>query len=322
MDVVICTYNNAMLLDRTLASIAQQQVSACHTWSVLVVDNNCTDSTADLVNQYIQMQTIPGLRRVVESKQGLTQARLCGLRHTTSDWIAFIDDDCLLAETWVEQAIQFAAAHSQCGAFGGKVLLEWEQPPSPLLLKHQRAFAASDRGESVQKLSRQQFHLPGAGLVVQRAALLDSGWLDQPFLNGREGTKLTAGEDSEIVLRILNAGYEVWYTPNCRLHHFIPTKRISESYLAKMTYGFGMAAPYIASLRWNQSYWIWLIICVLRTLKYSLETVLCAISSVANAEMQTETQVRWNWTKGQIDGLLALLTMPRETRSVWLNVFK
>ena len=268
MDIIICTYNNAVLLERSLATLAKQKFSAPRSWSVVVVDNNCTDHTAKVVDDYIQAQTIPGLRRIVETKQGLTHARLCGINNTSSEWIAFVDDDCLLAKDWVEQAIQFAASHPQCGAFGGKVILEWETPPSLTLVKHARSFAASDRGEIPQQLSRQDFHIPGAGLVAQRKALQQSGWLEKQFLMGREGKKLTAGDDSEIILRILNRGHELWYTPTCVLHHFIPAKRISETYLAQMTYGFGTAAPYISSLRWNRSYQSWLIISTLTSVKY------------------------------------------------------
>lgn len=312
MDIVICTYNNASLLERTLGTIANQQISVSESWSVLVVDNNCTDNTAAVVDRYIQAKTIPGLRRVVEPKQGLTQARLCGIRNTTSDWTAFVDDDCLLAENWVAQAIRFVASHSQCGAFGGKVILKWEQPPSPILVKHQRAFAACDRGETVQQLSRFDFHIPGAGLIVQRKALEQSGWLEQQFLMGRNGNQLTAGDDSEIVLRILNAGYELWYTPNCVLHHFIPTKRISETYLVQMTYGFGAAAPYIASLQWHHSYPMWLITSLLRIMKYLLATLKFGILTLWQPDVWREAKVEWNWTKGQIDSLFTLLTMPRK----------
>jgi glucosyl-dolichyl phosphate glucuronosyltransferase len=322
MDIIICTYNNADLLERLLFTLTKQQFSISCSWEVLVVDNNCTDHTAKVVNDYIQDQTIPGLRRIVETKQGLTNARLCGSNNTSSEWIAFVDDDCLLAANWVEQAIQFAASHPQCGAFGGKVILEWETPPSPTLVAHARSFAASDRGETAHQLSLQNFHIPGAGLVMQRKALQQSGWLKKQLLSDREGKELSSGGDSEIVLRILNAGYELWYTPNCVLHHFIPAKRISETYLIKMTYGLGTAAPYIAILRWNHSYGNWLITSIFRVIKYLLVILGYAILAIWKTSMRTEVQIEWSWTKGQIDSLLILQAMPKEERSIWLNVFE
>jgi glucosyl-dolichyl phosphate glucuronosyltransferase len=217
VDIVVCTYNNADLLERTLAAIANQKVNESFSWSVLVVDNNSTDRTSEVVEHYIQTDRIPGLRRVFEPKQGLAQARLCGVQNTHSDWIAFVDDDCFLAENWLEQAMQFATVHPQCGAFGGKVMLHWEKTPSAVLLNHQRDFAACDRGSTPQQLSRQDYHIPGAGLVVQRQALEQSRWQEKQFLMGRSGKQLAAGDDSEIILRILNAGYGTTPTASCSI---------------------------------------------------------------------------------------------------------
>jgi len=322
MELIVCTYNNAQILDRALTAISLQKVSPGYYWNVLVVDNNCTDETAAIVEKHIQSQKILGLRRIVEKRQGLTHARICGIKNTTSEWVAFIDDDCLLAENWVENAIKFASSHPSCGAFGGKVVLDWELNPSPILVKYSVIFAASNLGETPKQLTRSNPHIPGAGLVLHRTALEKSGWLDKQFLNDREGKKLSSGGDSEIVLQILNAGYELWFTPDCVLRHFIPAKRISEKYLIDMNYAFGIAAPYIAGLRWNSSYWVWLAISILRILKYLWETVVCAIAAFNNSDKKIETLIKWKWTKGQIDTLLAILMMRGEERVKWLSVFK
>jgi glucosyl-dolichyl phosphate glucuronosyltransferase len=322
IDVIICTYNNAVLLEKTLETIANQKVSTSLSWSVLVVDNNCTDHTATVIEQYRQAQHIPGLRRVVEAKQGLTEARLCGIHCTESEWIAFVDDDCFLAADWVEQAMEFATAHPQCGAFSGKVMLEWEKPPSSLLLKHQRSFAANDRGETSQQLSRADSRIPGAGFVIQRRALEQSGWLKHQFLMGRNGNALTSGDDSEIVLRILNIGYELWFAPTCKLYHFIPDQRISQSYLVKLTYGLGTADPYLASLRWNRSYYSWLLIMLARVTKYLVLTLGYSVLALWQVYRREEVEIIWSWTKGQMDTLHTLLTLPKVERDRWLNIFE
>jgi glucosyl-dolichyl phosphate glucuronosyltransferase len=322
MDVIICTYNNAKLLDRALTKISLQKVSKGNNWNVLVVDNNCTDETAAIIDKHIYSQKIPGLRRIVEKKQGLTHARICGIRNTTSEWIGFVDDDCLLSEDWVEKAILFTLSHGNCGAFGGKVILDWEINPSPILVEHSASFADYNLGETPKQLNRSNFHIPGAGLVIYRNAIEKSGWLDRQFLTGRAGTKLTAGDDSEIILRILNAGYELWYTPDCILHHFIPERRISETYLAEMVYGFGIADPYIASLRWNRSYFDWLAVSILSVLKCLLSTIVSATVAFTNSDKKIETLIKWKWTKGQIDGLFTILTMRSQERIIWLSIFK
>lgn len=306
LEIIICTYNNAPLLDQTLEAIARQQVKTAR-WSVLVVDNNCTDGTAAVVEKHRQSQRIPNLRKVTEMRQGLVYARLCGITHTSATWIAFVDDDCLLQENWVEQAAQFAHTHPHCGAFGGKVVLDWETPPPAVLKQHERAFAACDRGHQSQQLSRQDSHIPGAGLVLQRTALLKSEWVNHQWLIGRSGNQLTAGDDSEIVLRILNAGYELWYNSNCLLYHHIAQKRISEAYLIRLVFGFGLSAPLIAYLRWNTSYSSWLSLSILRLLKSMAQAMLKFILALLHLHSFADARVEWSWAQGQLQGLFTLL---------------
>lgn len=305
MDIIICTYNNASLLDLVLAKISLQKVSSHHKWAVIVVDNNCTDETDRIVDKHISRKVIPNLRRIVEKKQGLTYARLCGVKNAIGEWIAFVDDDCLLSENWVEQAIIFTSSHPNCGAFGGKVVLEWEITPSPILAKHEREFAASNRGHMPKRLYRNDFHIPGAGLVVQKAALEKSGWLDKQLLKDREGEKLTSGGDSEIVLRILNAGYELWYTPDCMLNHFVPIRRISEEYLVNMVYGFGAAAPYLTILRWNS---LWVGISALRIVKGLIQIVTWSLIAFFRPSATVQASIIRSLTQGQIDGFAAAIS--------------
>ncbi|AFZ26725.1 putative glycosyltransferase [Cylindrospermum stagnale PCC 7417] len=322
MDIIICTYNNDNLLDRVLTALSLSKVSPGYQWTVLVVDNNCTDDTGAVVERHINLQLIPGLRRIVEPKQGLTHARLCGIKNTTSEWLAFVDDDCLLSADWIDKARQFAETHPNCGTFGGKVVLDWEITPSPILVKHSGKFAANERGETSQQLNRRNYQIPGAGLVMRRTAIEKSGWLDKQLLNDREGKKLSAGGDSEIVLRILNAGYELWYTPDCVLHHFIPTKRMSETYLFNLMYGFGAAAPYIAVMRWHRSYYLWLLVSILRIFKGFLQIIACYVKALINPKNQAETLIMWNWTKGQIHSLFTILRMRKEEHIIWLSLFQ
>jgi len=60
---------------------------------VLIVDNNCTDDTAGVVEKH-RRSNLLRLRILVEPRQGLTPARLCGVTNTAADWLAFLDDEC------------------------------------------------------------------------------------------------------------------------------------------------------------------------------------------------------------------------------------
>ncbi|MEC4986424.1 MAG: glycosyltransferase [Oscillatoria sp. PMC 1068.18] len=246
IEVAICTYNNAQLLDRALATITEQRVDLSIRWSVLVVDNNSTDETAAIAQNYLNTGKIPQLRLIHEPQQGLSYARICAVRSTNCELIAFVDDDCLLSPNWVQQAVTFFQEHPQAGAVGSRVKLLWEVPPPEEVLPFQGYLSAYDRGDlPLQMPSEGNTYLVGAGLVVRRSALLASGWLEKTAMVGRNGKKLTAGDDSEIVLRIRNAGYELWYNSAMQLQHYIPKRRISPQYLQKLVRGIGQSQPFL-----------------------------------------------------------------------------
>ena len=107
LDVVICTYDNPDQLAMTLSSLSSQR-GVTGEWGVLVVDNNSGPATTSVVDEFRHRGDVPGLRRVVETKQGLTSARRRGVSETTGDWLAFVDDDCELDPSWIAEALEFA----------------------------------------------------------------------------------------------------------------------------------------------------------------------------------------------------------------------
>ncbi len=253
IDVVICTFDNAGLLDRTLEALQTQSVSAGVDWRILVVDNNCTDETPAVVARRSLSSPVP-LRRVAEPVQGLTPARVCGVRNTSAAWIAFVDDDCLLADDWIEQAARFAREHPECGAFGGRILLQWEVPPPASIVKFPFAFAGKNHGDTAKRRP----WVAGAGMVVRREAIEACGWVDEQFLEDRVGKRPLSGGDMEIALRIA-AGFEVWYNPLCSLRHLIPARRMSREYLRRILFELGASRHNADALTWRRSYSLWLV---------------------------------------------------------------
>jgi glycosyltransferase involved in cell wall biosynthesis len=317
IDLVICTYNNATQLDRVLAALAKQQVSPQVNWSVVVVDNNCTDNTVAVVQRYIQSGQIPNLRIVSEPKQGLTYARLCGVQNTTGDWIAYVDDDCLLQEDWVEQAAKFALAHPDCGGFGGQVILDWETPPPAFVLKYGYSFAEQNHGTVAKQVSC----LVGAGIVIRRSALLDIGWMNQQFMTDRVGKKLISGGDVELALRLASK-HVLWYNPDCKLMHLIPSRRTSAKYLINMNYGLGTSQLYGDSMLWSGSYIAWIFVSSFKTIRYSYDVVINTLKFLAGRRVAPEVAINLSFVLGRWVGISRMLAMNFKDRQALLGCAK
>jgi glycosyltransferase involved in cell wall biosynthesis len=253
IDVVICTYNHAASLDAVLSTLSRQSPAVDVAWSVLVIDNASTDSTADVVDSHRSRRLLPGLRRVREDEQGLTPARRRGVRETRAPWIAFVDDDNLLEPGWLDAIAQVIRLHPTAGAIGGRVVLDWERPPPAFFTRFGFCFAEQEAGEVVCEMS----NLVGAGMVVNRAALIDCGWLERPLLADRVGERLVSGGDVEIAQRIRGAGYALWFTPEAVLRHRIPPSRVNLRYLLRANYGLGGSEALVSALTWPGDWPSW-----------------------------------------------------------------
>jgi glycosyltransferase involved in cell wall biosynthesis len=251
LDLVICTFNNSAGLDEVLARLSRQHDAALD-WSITVVDNACTDDTKDVVAAHAE-RGAPPIRYVLEPQQGLTPARLRGVRETGGDWIAFVDDDNLLEPGWVAAIGAAVQAHPGAGAIGGRVSLLWDRTPPHSASDFGFCFAEQELGDA----PRQVDNLVGAGMVVRREALVASGWTDGPLLADRIGHSLISGGDVEVALRIKAAGYELWYDPSARMLHRMSVGRATRRYLLRMNRALGATAARVSLLAWPGDYESW-----------------------------------------------------------------
>ena len=253
IDVVICTFNRAASLDDVLSALSQQRPGTGVAWSVLVVDNASTDRTAELVEAHRSRKLLPGLRRVLETEQGLTPARRRGVRETSAPWIAFVDDDNLLEPGWLDAVADAIRLHPEAGGIGGRVTLEWEEPPPDVFKHFGWCFAEQQRGEVACEIH----NLVGAGMVVRRQALAESGWLDRALLADRAGKRLFSGGDVEIAQRIRSAGYPLWFIPGAGLRHRFSGGRANWRYLFRVNHGLGASGAFVGALCWPGDWASW-----------------------------------------------------------------
>jgi hypothetical protein len=99
--------------------------------------------------------------------------------------------------------------------------------------------------------------LVGAGLVIRRAAIAETGWLERQLLADRVGKRLVSGGDVEIGLR-LAARHELWFDPRLRLRHAIDARRGEPRHLARLVYGLGSSQLFAGTMTWGGGYGRWL----------------------------------------------------------------
>ena len=129
--VLICTFDRAGFLGATLDSLARSRVSRLR-WNVIVVDNNSTDGTRDVVMSRVAGYPVP-LTYLFEPRQGKSNALNTGLAATSASIVVFTDDDVQLPEGWVEASCRALLDDRSIDYTGGPVRPIWEATVSALV---------------------------------------------------------------------------------------------------------------------------------------------------------------------------------------------
>lgn len=258
--IVIATYNGAdrigEVLDRLRCQIGVSEL----TWEIIVVDNNSTDNTADVVRQYQQNWTenVP-LRYEFEAQQGAGYARQKGTKVADSPLIGYLDDDNLPWLNWVRAAYRFGQKHPNVGVYGSRIKGRFSTTPPKNFERIAAFLALTDRGpRSIPYKPEAKILPPGAGLVVRRQAWLDNV-PEERTLAEKFGER-EAGEDLEVVLRIQRAGWDVWYNAKMWMYHDIPANRLTREYLVKLCCGIGLSRYHTRMLSldsWQRPLMVW-----------------------------------------------------------------
>lgn len=112
MSIVVCSYNGARVIGRTLASLVSQDYPRDR-FEIIVVDDGSTDTTGRIA------QTFP-VRYIRQHNQGVAAARNTGLQAVRGDIYVNFDDDSIAEPNWLSELARGYAKPNIAGV-GGQI---------------------------------------------------------------------------------------------------------------------------------------------------------------------------------------------------------
>lgn len=252
ISVAICSFNGAIRLPRVLDSVASQVLLYHIDYDVIFVDNNSTDNSSCVVEDYwSRLKTNIALKIVHEKRQGLCYAREAAVCNCVADFIVFCDDDNWLDPEYLHHVHLIMESNSLIGALGGASVAATEAIPPTWFSTEACNYAVGSQAKSNTLVDvTNRGYLWGAGLAL-RTKILKRCFSQgvRPLLTGRSGNVLLAGDDSEICAWSVIAGYKLYFSPMLKFTHFMPETRLTVDNLNKMKMGFRASSPYLKAYR-------------------------------------------------------------------------
>ena len=239
ISIIICCFNSATRLPETLRHIAQQSIPDKISVEVVLVNNASNDNTVEVAKSlWSKYSTEISLRIVDEKEPGQMFARIKGIQEAKYEVIIFCDDDNWLQNNYLSIAWRSMCENPNVGAIGGQGIAI-SDVCFPDWFEARKVSYACGKQRLQTGICTQSGFLWGAGLVTRKSILTKVFDVKQPLiLSGRKGGVLIAGDDSEVCMRIVLLGHELFYNSDLIYKHYIPAARLTEEYRDKMTEGF------------------------------------------------------------------------------------
>jgi len=235
ISVVLCTYNGSDGLGKTLASLRNQSVPEGLSWELILVDNNSTDNTRNILEEFVQNSGLQ-VHYLFELKQGRAFALNTGIRNARGDIIAFTDDDVILDSQWLS-GLADTFSRFDCSAVGGRIIPVWNQPqPAWLEMEGQQVVGHFEYGDRAKEIPVPPI---GANMAFRRSTFERHGLFRVEL--GVNKSEIGGTEDDEFGKRLLRSGEKIIYAPQAIIYLPVESHRLTKEYFLRWFYSMGKA---------------------------------------------------------------------------------
>ena len=198
VSVVVCAHNEADLVERCLASLAECPYPDLE---VVFCDDGSTDETLEIARRF-------PFRVLALPHGGLSRARNAGIEAATGEVVAFLDADAECHPDWPYHLV-VSLEDEHAVATGGPNL----PPPDRPFVERAVALAPGAPVHVLVKDDRAE-HVPGCNMAFRKSALEE--------IQGFDAVYTSAGDDVDVCWRLLDLGHEIAFAPAAQVRHHRP----------------------------------------------------------------------------------------------------
>lgn len=219
ITVCVCTYKRLAFLKRLLGDLGRQRTEGRFTYSIVVADNDATESAKPIVTEFAGTSPVP-IKYCVQPQQNIALTRNKAIENAKGDYVAFVDDDEFPVQNWLATLLSTCRQYDAAGVLGSaKPEFEGDAPGWVVKGKfYERATYPTGFVIDWRK--------GRTGNVLLKSELFEG--LEEPFRAG-----FLTGEDHDFFRRMIEKGNVFVWCDEALTYEVIPASRWKRSFMLR-----------------------------------------------------------------------------------------
>ncbi|GGF37999.1 glycosyltransferase family 2 protein [Echinicola rosea] len=227
VSIIIPVYNYGHLVEETLKNLTDQSY---YNWEAIIIDDGSIDETRLIVEKFKQQD-----KRFIylnQKNKGVSSARNLGLKHSSGDYIQFLDGDDLLSKHKISLQVEHLELNPALDISYTKSFYFLDKNPGELFLDN-----GGKNVDWMHKLSGKGFNIVHS-LITQNLCVISSPLLKKDILDSgvvfTEGTAYLEDWEFWLKLSFFKNSFEFFHHPKAFTKIRLHTKSVSSRYNIKM----------------------------------------------------------------------------------------
>lgn len=227
ISIIIPTYNRSHLIELTLESFIKQNFRK-EDFEIIISNNNSTDNTEKVVQNFIEKNSSFNIRYILESRQGVHFARNTAAKLAKGEFLYFTDDDMIADPDALKELLYLFSLDQKVASVTGLVLPQWEiTPPDWILKLCNNALLSLNDPDYDLIISEKDCNVFSCHQMIRRNVFFLSGGFNP---ENTKGVWIGDGETG-LNIKIKEEGFKFAFNRRSVINHIIPAFRLTQKYL-------------------------------------------------------------------------------------------
>jgi len=208
-------------------------------FEIIIVNNNSTDNTEEVIEDYIDKYPEINLKYYFVPKPGQVYARQIGILAARNEILSFTDDDGILSPEWLTEISKVFLKNDKAVGVAGKIQIKWDEQPPEWIYDYERQLGKLNYGDEVKY--EVGLYMNAGNLSIKKDVLIEVGGFNPEMV----GDWLLGDGESGLWLRLKNNKLLIGWAPDAlMLHYQVAKKNATVQDIKRRFMNNGICIPY------------------------------------------------------------------------------